>query len=49
MSCNRSSTWAREEDWDSHRSIFTHLYIDERKTLKEVMDIMQRDYGFFGT
>ncbi|KAG6357967.1 hypothetical protein INS49_013850 [Diaporthe citri] len=33
-------------DWSRHRPTIKRLYINERKTLKEVMDIMARDYNF---
>jgi hypothetical protein len=36
----------RVDDWDSHRPTITRLYVDEKRTLQEVMDIMQRDYHF---
>ncbi|KAL1861797.1 hypothetical protein Daus18300_008613 [Diaporthe australafricana] len=34
------------QDWSRHRPTIKRLYIDERKKLKEVMDIMARDYNF---
>jgi hypothetical protein len=43
------TVWATPEAWDAHRSIITRLYIDQDRTLKGVMEIMQRDYHFFGT
>lgn len=36
--------WPNEEDWATHRSTIKRLYLDENKTLKEVMEIMNREY-----
>jgi hypothetical protein len=33
-------------DWDTHRVVMTKMYSDEQKTLKEIMDFMEREYGF---
>jgi hypothetical protein len=33
-------------DWERHRSIITKLYLEENKTLGEVMRIMRDDHGF---
>lgn len=33
-------------DWSRHRPTIKRLYLNERKKLKEVMDIMARDYNF---
>ena len=33
-------------DWSRHRPTIKRLYIDERKKLKEVIDVMARDYNF---
>ena len=35
--------------WETHRLTIKRLYLDEDKPLKEVMAIMQRDYGHRGT
>jgi len=37
------------EDWEHHRMIFEQLYSAECRPLKEVREVMERDYGFFGT
>ena len=37
------------EDWIANRDLFTRLYRDENKTLKEVMSIMETSYGFHAT
>jgi hypothetical protein len=36
--------WPNEEDWATHRFTIKRLYQDENKTLKEVMEIMNREY-----
>lgn len=37
------------EDWEHHRAIFEQLYSAECRSLKEVKEFMERDYGFFAT
>ena len=37
------------EIWETHRSTIKRLYLDEEKTLKEVMATMQKDYGLKAT
>lgn len=37
------------EDWEFFRPIFTRLYRDENRTLKEVKSIMEATYGFHAT
>lgn len=37
--------YATRSEWDRVRPIIKRLYVDEDKTLKEVMVIMARDYG----
>ena len=37
------------EVWEIHRPTIKRLYLDEDKTLKDVMAIMQRDYGHKAT
>ncbi|KAK8044618.1 hypothetical protein PG993_004642 [Apiospora rasikravindrae] len=41
--------WASQADWDRHRPLISHLYIEEGKPLKEVMDILEKDHGFKAT
>ena len=41
--------YAIAEDWELHRALFTRLYRDENKTLKEVKSIMKEKYGFNAT
>lgn len=37
------------EIWETKRPIITRLYQEEKKSLKEVMETMQRDYHFVAT
>lgn len=37
------------EIWETKRPIITRLYQEEKKSLKEVMEIMERDYHFTAT
>lgn len=36
-------------DWSKHKPTIKRLYIDEDKTLKEMLEIMQRDHNFVAT
>lgn len=36
-------------DWSKHKPMIKKLYIDEDKTLKEMMEIMQREHNFVAT
>lgn len=36
-------------DWESIKPIFTELYIDQEKELKDVMAILDKEYGFRAT
>ncbi|KAE8451744.1 hypothetical protein EG329_003201 [Mollisiaceae sp. DMI_Dod_QoI] len=36
-------------DWEAYRTIFTHLYLTENRSLKEVMSIMEDQYKFRAT
>jgi hypothetical protein len=45
-----SNMWRTSlEDWASHRTRIRQLYLDEDKTLKDVMAIMEREHGFKAT
>lgn len=44
-----ATSWAEAGDWAAHRSTIARLYADEDRTLREVMEIMKRDYSFFAT
>jgi hypothetical protein len=37
------------EDWLSHQFLIKELYLDEKRTLKEVMEIMARKHKFIAT
>ena len=37
------------EDWTMYRPTISRLYIEENRTLSEVMSIMKASYGFNGT
>lgn len=37
------------DQWEAKRPIITKLYQVEKRSLKEVMDIMERDHGFTAT
>ena len=41
--------YATAEDWEHYRALFTRLYRDENKTLKDVKSIMKEKYGFNAT
>lgn len=36
-------------EWNDKREIFTRLYVDENRTIKEIADLFQREYGFSAT
>jgi hypothetical protein len=37
------------EDWLSHQSAIKKLYLDENRTLRQVMDTMARKHNFIAT
>jgi len=41
--------WPGPDDWEHHRKTIEKLYLDENKTLKEVMSIMADKYDHRGT
>ncbi|EFQ32721.1 uncharacterized protein GLRG_07865 [Colletotrichum graminicola M1.001] len=41
--------FATDDIWNCHRSIITRLYRDKNKSLKQVKQIMERDYNLFAT
>lgn len=43
---NRYNNPPTEEDWRGIKSIFTRLYLDDRKTLKEVMSELEQKHDF---
>ncbi|KAI1461621.1 hypothetical protein F4805DRAFT_239564 [Annulohypoxylon moriforme] len=40
---------ARDGDWANYRDTITSLYLDQNKSLKEVMRIMREEYYFYAT
>lgn len=39
--------WATPQDWAAHKETIISLY--QERELEEVMEIMERDYGFYST
>ena len=37
------------QDWEDQRMTFERLYSTERRSLQEVMEVMEREYGFRAT
>jgi hypothetical protein len=46
---SRKPKWAAPGNWDSQRPLIKQLYLDENRTLTEVMKLMKRDHGFNAT
>ena len=42
----RSETSYSTEEWNVKRELITRLYFEEDKTLKEVRQLLERDYNF---
>lgn len=42
----RSETSYSTEEWNVKRDLITRLYFEEDKTLKEVRQLLERDYNF---
>lgn len=51
MSTPRSAPGKRipSSEWEKKRPIITRLYQEEKRPLKEVMEILQREHGFTAT
>jgi hypothetical protein len=49
MEAHSRRTWARPEEWELHRPLIKRLYVDEDRTLKEVMKVMSSEHGLHGT
>ncbi|KAI0447243.1 hypothetical protein F4803DRAFT_546458 [Xylaria telfairii] len=45
----RHPNWATPDDWDAHQATIRRLYLDEKRPLKDVVVIMETDYGFRAT
>jgi hypothetical protein len=42
----RSETSYSTEEWNVKRELITRLYFEEDKTLKEVRQLLERDFNF---
>lgn len=42
-------TMAAPSDWDAHQETIRALYLDQKKSLKEVMAIMESNHNFRAT
>jgi hypothetical protein len=45
-STKRTANSYSTEEWKIHRPTITKMYFDEGRTLKEVRDYLEREYGF---
>jgi hypothetical protein len=45
---NPGISWPSVEDWEGHRETIKRLYVDEDRTLSDVMAIMASDFGHRG-
>ena len=41
--------YAGPEDWDAQRETITRLYLHERRSLQEVMELMALEHNFLAT
>ncbi|KAI2639395.1 Clr5 domain-containing protein [Xylaria nigripes] len=46
---SRHPNWATPEAWDAHQETIRRLYLDEKRPLKDVVVIMESEYGFRAT
>ncbi|KAI1823691.1 hypothetical protein F4861DRAFT_310135 [Xylaria intraflava] len=46
---SKHPNWATPEDWDAHQETIRRLYLDEKRPLKDVVVIMESEYGFRAT
>ena len=42
----RTRGFSTEAQWVKYQPVIKKLYVDEGRTLQDVMEIMKRDYGF---
>jgi len=42
-------SYAKPGDWEAVRPLITRMYVDQGRTLKEVMETMDKQYGHRGT
>jgi hypothetical protein len=47
--CSKAKWATTSQEWSSQRARIKKLYLEEGKTLKEVMHIMSRDHNFRAT
>lgn len=45
----KTRRFSSEVQWSRHRQTIKKLYMDEDRTLHDVMEIMKRDFGFDAT
>lgn len=45
----RTQRFSSEVQWSRYRPVIKKLYMDEDRTLHDVMEIMKRDFGFDAT
>lgn len=41
--------YATPADWETYRGTITRLYLDEKRSLQEVMEYMVLNHGFLAT
>lgn len=46
---SKRTEWADSEAWERHRTVITQLYDSQNRTLKQVIEIMERDHDFHAT
>ena len=45
----RREGWAQPQDWEPVRTAIERLYLEEKKTLKEVVSAMEKEHRFYAT
>jgi hypothetical protein len=40
---------ATQQGWEEQKSLIHQLYVKEKRPLRDVMSIMQQEYGFYAT
>ncbi|TDZ61716.1 hypothetical protein CTRI78_v004137 [Colletotrichum trifolii] len=52
LHCSRAGnlkTYVAPDDWEHYRSIITRLYTEEKKPLRQVREVMERQFAFIAT
>ena len=49
MSSQPRAQFAKPGDWEAQKSTIKRLYMDEDRKLKDVADIMEKDFNFRAT